>query len=174
MSAWCVRAAKQVSSVFQPDYLLTYCRALTPPSPLQPSLITWLKSEPARHNGVFLRDRPATAGEEEGAGLGQGGRKECVSGAETGGAQVVSTCGGSFSSPFGEVGGDACLRPCSRSGDTRSHRGQEKSCRRRAEPGRVSRTADVQRPAATAAISMFINTGRANKLQPCVWRLRSA
>lgn len=49
-----------------------------PPSPLQPSLITWLKPEPARHNGVFLRDRPITAGEEEGAGLGQGGRQECV------------------------------------------------------------------------------------------------
>lgn len=49
-----------------------------PPSPLQLSLITWLKPEPARHNGVFLRDRPITAREEEGAGLGQGGRQECV------------------------------------------------------------------------------------------------
>lgn len=45
-------------------------------------------------------------------------------------------------------------------------------------PGSVSRTADVQSPATITApppaISMFINTGLANKLQPCMWRLRSA
>lgn len=46
-----------------------------PPSPLQPSLITWLKPEPARHNGVFLRDRPITAGEVGGgASAKEGGR----------------------------------------------------------------------------------------------------
>lgn len=153
-------------------------RLLTPSSLAVQSLLNYkarLKREPARHNGVFLRDGPIRAG-EEGAGLGKEKRKECVR----------------MNEPRGRCGKPGCFylrrvvlfcsegaahserpRPCSRSGDRSSHRQEEKFCRARVQPGSVSRTADVQRPASRAAISMFINTGLANKLQPCMWRLRS-
>lgn len=50
----------------------------------------------------------------------------------------------------------------------------ESSARQRQQNSRRSKSSRYNCTAALPAISMFVNTGLANKLQPCMWRLRSA
>lgn len=104
---------------------------------------------------VTVPSRP----ERKGLNPGEGRRKECVRRNERRGRG--GSRGGWLDPPS--------LLLCSRSGARSSRREEEQSFR-----PRVSRTADARRPATRAAISMLINTGPANKLQPCVRRLRSA
>lgn len=162
-SGSCVRAALQSRSALcflakLPTNPLP--QSLTPSSLAVQALLNYKarpKREPARHNGVFLRDGPSTAG-EEGARLGKEKSQECVRMNEP-----RARCGkhgrwgyfylrrvSLFSSERtliqkGRGRGEAS------SGDRSSHRLEEKFSRRRVQPGSVSRTADVQSAATITA-----------------------